>query len=280
MRSAALLLVLVLPLCADATPAGISGFSGKGGSSICTSCHTGGAAPTVALTGPASLVAGMTGSYTVTVTGGPAVTAGLDAALSGVNSGSATFTAGPGTKLLNGEVVHSAAKTFAAGNASFTFSVKAPLTAGVFTLTVAGLSSNNNNDPSGDGAVSQALNVNVILTSSAPPSGSPDAGSVPGPVFDAGSGTTPPVGSTPPPAVSPAADGGTTTAADAGTKPKDLVPAGNGNHYNPQPQSVGVVEGESGCTSSGGMPMGVLAALIAGALLNRSRRALLAVPKK
>lgn len=272
MRTAVLLLVLVTPLCAVATPAGISGFSGKGGSSICTSCHQGGAAPTVALTGPATLTAGTTGTYTFTITGGAGINAGMDASLSGVNSGGAVFTAGTGTKLLNGEVVHSAAKAFAAGSAIFTFSVKAPLTAGVFTLTAAGLSANNNGSATGDNAAMMALNVTVSVTGGQPPVGSPDAGSIapPAPV-DAGSGTPSPTPTpTPSPTVTP--DGGTASAPDA-------LPTSNGNRYNAHPQSSGVVEGESGCNSTGGMPMVVLVALLGGALLIRANRTKLASRK-
>jgi hypothetical protein len=271
-RTAVLLLAAVFPLCAVATPAGISGFSGKGGSSICTSCHTGGTAPTVALTGPATLVAGMTGNYTFTITGGPGINSGLDVGLGGANSGTAAFTAGPGTKLLNGEVVHSVEKVFAAGSAVFTFSVKAPLTAGVFTLTAAGLSSNDNNDPAGDGAAMAMLDVNVTLTSGAPPVGMPDAGGIPAPVLDAGSGTpgTPPVTPAPTP----------TVIVDGGAPPKDLLPMSNGNRYNPAPQSIGVIEGESGCNSAGGMPMVVLVALLGGALLIRSSRRTKAAAQK
>lgn len=269
MRSAVLLVCLVLPLSAIATPAGISGFSGKGGSSICTSCHAGGTAPTVAVTGPATLVAGVTGNYTVTITGGPAVNAGVDVSLGGMNSGSAVFTAGPGTKLLNSEVVHSASKVFTAGSSAFTFSVKAPLTAGVFTLFIAGLSSNNNNDPSGDGAAMTSLNVNVTLTAGAPPVGMPDAGGIPAPVLDAGSGTTPPP---PPPPPAPTPSPTVTPDGGAAAAPAQALPVSNGNHYNAAPQSIGVVEGDSGCSSTGGMPMVVLIALLGGVFLIRSRR--------
>lgn len=268
-RSAVLLLVLVLPLCAAATPAGISGFTGKGGSSICTSCHVGGAAPTVVLAGPAALVAGMTGNYTLTITGGPAVNAGFGASLGGANSGTATFTAGAGSKVLNGEVVQSAAKVFAAGSAVFAFSVKAPLTAGLFTISAAGLSSNNNLGPDGDGAAGTSLDVNVTLTGGGIPdagAASPDAGTSPTTPTNPTNPTNP---TTPSPTVTP----------DAGAAPKDLLPTSNGNRYNPRPESIGVVEG--GCSSTGGMPMVVLAALLGGALLiPTNRRAKLALSKK
>ncbi len=263
-RTAALLVVLVFPLTSFAVPGGISGYSGKAGGSICTSCHAGGAATAVALAGPATLTAGMSGNYTVTITGGPAVNAGMDASLSGANSGSASFTAGAGSKVLNGEVVQSAAKAFTGSSAIFSFAVTAPLTAGPMVLSVAGLSSNNNVDPSGDGAAMNTLTITVRLPvgTDAGVTPIPDAGVIPLPMPDAGNPT---------PTPTPSADADADADAGTATVPKDRLPTNNGNHYNASPQSDGVVEGESGCSTSGGMPMVVLVAFLGGALLGRSR---------
>ena len=276
MKSLAFVL-LALPVSVFATPAGISGFSGKGGSSVCSSCHTGGAVPTVTLTGPAALTAGMTGNYTLTIKGGAAVNSGIDVSLGGVNSGSATFTASPGTRILNGELVHSTPKAFAAAMAVYTFAVKAPLTAGLFTLSAAGLSSNNNGGPGGDEVATTSLNVTVSLTAGGPaPVGSPDAGSIPAPVLDAGMGAPAP---TPSPTPAPTPTPTPAAAADGGSKSEPL-PMGNSNkRHNPSPQSDGVVEGESGCSSAGGTPMLLLAALVGGALLIRSQRRTRAVAR-
>lgn len=220
-----------------ATPAGISGFSGKSAGSNCGACHTGGAAPTVAVTGPTTLAAGATGSYTVTITGGAGANAGVDAAFSGATSAAAAFTAGTGTKVLNGELVQSAAKPFAAGTATFTFTVKAPTAGGMFTLNVAGLSANNNNGPDGDGFATATLNITV-------PGGGADAGT---PAADAGSGPV---------------DAGTVVApkVDAGTPA--VVAQG-------AVEAEGVVEGEAGCSSTGGAPMLIIVAMLLGALLLR-----------
>ncbi len=241
MRLSASVFVLI-PVVAVASPTGISGFSGKTSGSTCGSCHTGGAAPTVMLAGPGTLVVGQTGNYTVTVAGGPGTNAGFDAALGGVNSGQAVFTPGAGSKLLNGEVVQSAAKAFAGGNATFTFAVKAPATAGVFTLTVAGLSGNGQTDASGDGTGTASLNVDVTLTAGAPPTT----------VLPADGGTAAP-------------DAGTVKA-DAGTTAPTTTSKKN---YFAEPRSAGGVDGEAGCSSTGGAPMLIIAAMLLAAMFLR-----------
>lgn|GEM_PF-2511185 len=224
----ATLFIVTFPFAVFATPAGISGFSGKSGGTLCTSCHSGGATPSVTLTGPSALAAGALGSYTVTVMGGTAAkVAGFDAALGGVNSGSATLTAGSGARLLNGEVVQSAAKMAASGVATFTFAVKAPLTAGPFTIFISGLAADNDLTPAGDGAGSTTLDV-VVSTA--------------GPV-----------------------DAGVVTAAPAAVAPAPKP--------SPQsPPSIGVVDGESGCSASGGLPMVLLVAMLAVALARKRVR--------
>lgn len=240
MRLSASIFVLI-PVVAVASPNGISGFSGKTSGSTCSSCHTGGAAPTVMLAGPNTLIAGQTGNYTVTIAGGAGTNAGFDAALGGANSGQAVFTPGAGAKLLNGEVVQSAAKAFAGGNATFTFAVKAPATAGVFTLSVAGLSGNGQTAASGDGTGTASLNVDVTLTAGAPPTT----------VLPSDAGASPP-------------DAGVTP--DAGTT---APPTTSKKNYFAQPQSAGGVDGEAGCSSTGGAPMLVVAAMLLAALFSR-----------
>ena len=100
---------------ANAYPGGVSGFSGKNGST-CTQCHSTGASPTVLINGPASVASGATASYTLTVSGGG--NGGLDVATSG-----GTFTAGSGTQVMNGEITH----TSATSAHSWTFSWTAPM---------------------------------------------------------------------------------------------------------------------------------------------------------
>lgn len=230
MRSFALL--LWLPFTAWATPTGISGFSGKSVGTTCTSCHSGGTAPTVMVSGPTTLMLGATGNYTVTVNGGPGKNAGIDAALGGANSGQAVFTAGTGTKLLNGEIVQNAAATMTGGTATFAFSVRAPSTNGVFTLSVAGLSGDGNLSPAGDGVATATVTVTVGTGAAT------DAGTSPPPVVDAGT---------------PKVDAGVAAPPPTTTSSRDYV-AG--------PVGAGGVDGDVGCSSVGGAPMLIIAAML------------------
>ncbi|MGC2193603.1 MAG: choice-of-anchor V domain-containing protein, partial [Terriglobales bacterium] len=101
---------------ASASSNGISGFSGKNGST-CTSCHSSGTAPTVTMTGPTSVASGSTSTYTISVSTVTSGNGGVDVAAS-----AGTFAAGTGTKVLNGEIVHSSPST----THSWTFSWTAP----------------------------------------------------------------------------------------------------------------------------------------------------------
>src|SRR5207253_1763103 len=78
-------------------------------------CHSTGAKPTVTLTGPTSVTSGSTNTYTLTV--GGSGNAGLDVA-----STIGTFIAGTGTRVLNGEITHSAPSA----SHSWTFTWTAP----------------------------------------------------------------------------------------------------------------------------------------------------------
>lgn len=228
--------LLLIPTAVFADANGISAYSGKQGGTFCTSCHTGGTPPSVALTGPATLGAGQTASYTVTISGGAATASGLDVALGGAAAAGATLVPGPGTKLLNGELTHTAPGTFTAGVATFTFSLIAGPTGGNMVVYVAGVSGNGSNTPLGDNA--DSLTRTVTVTGSVVP----DAGTVP-PAADAG--TTPPPVSGGPPAV-------------VAVAPKSNVPQG------------GFVEGDVGCSATGGLPAGIL--LAAWALVASRRR--------
>jgi hypothetical protein len=111
---------------AHATSSGISGFSGKSGST-CTSCHSSGTAPTVTMTGPTSVASGSTNTYAISVSTVTAGNGGVDVAAS-----AGTFAAGTGTKVLNGEIVHSAPST----THSWTFSWTAPTVTATTTATL------------------------------------------------------------------------------------------------------------------------------------------------
>jgi len=111
---------------ASATSSGIAGFSGKSGST-CTSCHSSGTAPTVTMTGPTSVASGSTNTYSISVSTVTAGNGGVDVAAS-----AGTFAAGTGTKVLNGEIVHSSPST----SHSWTFSWTAPTVTATTTATL------------------------------------------------------------------------------------------------------------------------------------------------
>ncbi len=150
---AALLLVPHLIL-SNAT--GIPGQSGKQGAT-CNSCHTGGAAPTVSLTGPAALLPGASATYTVTISGGAGMYAGFNASA----SGGGTLMPGADSRTMNGELTHSAPLAFSMGTATFSFTYVAPMTAGAVMLYAAGNSVNMDNDDKGDRAATATLALTI-----------------------------------------------------------------------------------------------------------------------
>src|SRR5215469_12560759 len=109
-----LAVLLFSTITAHAYPGGVSGYSGKNGST-CTSCHSNGTKPTVTISGPTSVTSGSTNSYTLTVSGGG--NGGLDVASTG-----GTFTAGSTTQVMGGEITHTTANS----THSWTFSWTAP----------------------------------------------------------------------------------------------------------------------------------------------------------
>lgn len=117
---------------------GVSGRTRKTTTSGC-SCHSSSVNTglPVSLTGPDSVVAGSTTSYSLTITSASGQKAGLDVA---VRNGSLA-TNQSGTKLLNGELVQSTGKNFASGSASFTFNYVAPSAGVVDTIYSLGLAS-------------------------------------------------------------------------------------------------------------------------------------------
>src|SRR4051812_11239300 len=86
---AGVLAASLFSLTAYANKTGITGFSGKAGSTVTcmpSSCHGANPSalvPTVELSGPTSLDAGTTGNYTLIIRGGPAMTGGMDVAVNG-----------------------------------------------------------------------------------------------------------------------------------------------------------------------------------------------------
>ncbi len=146
---------------AGAFSGGVSGYSGNpsaGGGETCTRCHSGGTAPVVTLSGPTTVAAGASATYTLTIAGGQETAGGLDVSGSG-----GTFAAtDPGTRLQENEVTHEAPRAAApSGDVTFTFDWTAPLGGGAFTLYAAGNSVNLDGTRQGDAAATSTLAVTV-----------------------------------------------------------------------------------------------------------------------
>jgi Viral BACON domain len=142
---------IMLSLPAQASSNGISGYSGMNGST-CTSCHSSGTAPTVTLTGPTSVASGSTSSYTLSVSTVTAGNGGMDLAASG-----GTFAAGTGTKVLNGEIVHSGPSS----THTWTFSWTAPTVTATTTVTFYAAAIDSFGG--GTGSLKQAITVNAAV---------------------------------------------------------------------------------------------------------------------
>ncbi|MBL8917329.1 MAG: PKD domain-containing protein [Myxococcaceae bacterium] len=163
MRASLPILLVSLPCLANQL--GVVGYSGKGAES-CNNCHTGGATPTVAITGPSTLQAGQTGTYQVSISGGAGSRAGMNVAVD-VPAAQLLAVAGDSVSFSN-EVHHSAPKAFSGGRATFSFRVLAPNFAGPVRLFAAGNSCNGNGSTSGDRAAMTTLQVQVTGGSTAP----------------------------------------------------------------------------------------------------------------
>ncbi|MBI3785712.1 MAG: hypothetical protein HY270_20155 [Deltaproteobacteria bacterium] len=164
-----------------ANSGGITTFSGKSGPLvICNVCHTGGVAPAVGFSGPASLNSGDTGTFTFTV-----ISSNPDLqTASGVNIAASAGTlavSGSGTKLVGSgataEIVHSAPRANDGnGQVDWTFKWKAPAAAGNYILYGAGNSVDRSNTVNGDAAAAAVWFVAVgsvtplpTYTTTAPP---------------------------------------------------------------------------------------------------------------
>src|SRR5919198_1959356 len=127
------LVVFALTSLATALPTGISGHSGNpatNGGATCTSCHSMGTAPSISLKGPTSVQPGSINTYVLAVTG-ISGNGGLD-----VSATTGTFSAGPGTQVLNGEITHTAAVS--GTSKSWTFTWAAPQVTSTTQVTMYG----------------------------------------------------------------------------------------------------------------------------------------------
>jgi hypothetical protein len=149
---------------------GISGRSGAPSAGLCSDCHdpdNGAAAPTVTLSGPTTVNAGETGSYTLTISpasGSNQSQGGLNVA---VPSGG-SLTAGGGTKVSSGEIVQTQAKS-GTGDLSWSFQWQAPATGGTHTMYAVGLSTDGSGK-NGDEQGTDALAITVQAANNPPTS--------------------------------------------------------------------------------------------------------------
>jgi MYXO-CTERM domain-containing protein len=170
--------LLSLPALANAS--GLAGYTMKPNLSApagesCNSCHSGGTAPTVTLTGPASLTAGQIADYSLVVKTGSSRAAGAIAATDGV-----VLTPLSGVRDSFGEMVPNGSVAVSGGQATFTFRVTAPLSGNALRLWAVGLSANNNNGTSGDKAAHVLRDITVTGGSAPKPdAGTPGGGDPP-----------------------------------------------------------------------------------------------------
>lgn len=146
----------LIPSFVWAYSSGISGYSGITGST-CIVCHTGGIAPSVALSGPMSVEAGSVNSYTFSMTGGQATAGGFNISAS---AGTLSISMAGATSEA-GELRHTQPFTDSGNGIEWTFSFTAPVTAGSVTLYATALSANGNFQMTGDNAASTTLTIEV-----------------------------------------------------------------------------------------------------------------------
>jgi hypothetical protein len=143
---------------------GVSGRTLKPGSTNGCTCHSNGqnTAVTPSVTGPTTLTAGTTGTYSFTVTrsSGSVTKAGIDIA---VSSGTLGIGSSTGIKLSSGEVVHSSAFTT---TTTKSFTLTAPSTPGTVTIYVTGAAGGSqpawNNGTSFNVTITSTTGINQI----------------------------------------------------------------------------------------------------------------------
>lgn len=144
----ALLALLLIPAQkSHATSGGRIGFSGNpetNSGATCSTCHGGGIAPTVTISGPPSLPAGGTGIYQLIISGGQENKGGLDVSATAGFLG--VIEEDTDVQLVSGEVTHTAAKPVNGDNeVVFRFTYTAPFTSGM-SATLYGAGNSVNGD--------------------------------------------------------------------------------------------------------------------------------------
>lgn len=161
---ALLVLMLAVPGLALASSGGAPGYSGKSGAT-CSGCHSGGSTvPTVTLTGPASLSAGASGTYTLTISGGPGVKAGMTIAADKGTLAAVSST----VYAYQNEILQKQPIAFSSGQVQVQFSVTAPSTTGTLKLFAAGNSVNGTGGTGGDRDAATTKTVTITAGNAAP----------------------------------------------------------------------------------------------------------------
>lgn len=162
-----------VPLPASANGGGVAGYSGKPTTTSpegqsCNQCHSGGAAPQVSLTGPATLTAGQSAEYALVVSTGQARAAG---AVAGSDGALLAPSVGGGLRDSFGEMVQDGSRAVAGGQATFRFRVTAPTSGTTLKLWGVGLAANGSG-AGGDRAAHVTREITVTGGSTEPDPGS------------------------------------------------------------------------------------------------------------
>jgi hypothetical protein len=133
---------------------GAIGYSGAPGRGTCNDCHSGGTPPTVTFSGPQTIAAGATASYSITVTGGNKV--GVDVSSSDMYSTLNALSANAGVSF--GELHHVSPQP---SGSTFQFSLSASSFVSTVTLYAAGNAVNGDGNTSGDRAATATYAITV-----------------------------------------------------------------------------------------------------------------------
>lgn len=154
-------LVVLHPWPGLAYSTGITGFSGKEGSS-CSTCHLGGVSPTVHFEGPTEVAPGALATFRFVVQSqspSQQIAAGLGIATS---AGTLGTLSGQGVRLLSGEIAHTGPKrNDTSGMVSWDFTWQAPAQSGTATLYGAGNSVNLSGTNVGDLSATTTYQVTI-----------------------------------------------------------------------------------------------------------------------
>lgn len=173
---------VALALVSSVVWAGKNGQTGASGvfGTDCNSCHNGGTAPSVALSGPTRLDAGSLAEYTFRVTTnakvtGMGATVDQDDAVFMTVDGGLTKVQGAVSGALVGDVTHIAPTPPGdAGSVTYRFRMVAPPYGGMLTMYAAGNAANGDDTKEGDLAAKTTLSIQVDGPPRPPPAPPPE----------------------------------------------------------------------------------------------------------